>query len=200
MIKFILFKKEKDKILSLKKNMDTNISRIIIRKATQKDSVVVQKIYDNIHTEEENGRATIGWIRGIYPDARTIKDALERQDLFVAESDGKIIGTVIFNQLQVDSYKDAPWQYDAPASEIMVMHTLVIDPSEKGRGLGKEVAKFYEQYALDNGCHYLRIDTNEKNSTARSFYKKLGYKEIGIKGCTFNGIKGVNLVLLEKKI
>ena len=96
--------------------MDTNISRIIIRKATQKDSVAVQRIYDNIHTEEENGRATIGWIRGIYPDARTIKDALERQDLFVAETDGKIIGTVIFNQLQVDSYKDAPWQYDAPDS------------------------------------------------------------------------------------
>ena len=91
MIKFILFKTEKDKILSLKKNMDTNISRIIIRKATQKDSVAVQRIYDNIHTEEENGRATIGWIRGIYPDARTIKDALERQDLFVAETDGKII-------------------------------------------------------------------------------------------------------------
>ena len=180
--------------------MDTNISRILIRKATQKDTAAVQRIYDDIHTEEESGRAEIGWIRGIYPDARTIKDALARNDLFVVEIDGKTVGTVIFNQIQVDSYKGAPWQYDAPDSEVMVMHTLVIDPAEKGRGLGKAVAKFYEQYALENGCRYLRIDTNEKNSAARSFYKKLGYKEIGIRGCNFNGIKGVNLVLLEKKI
>jgi len=31
-------------------------------------------------------------------------------------------------------------------------------------------------------------------------YKSLGYKEIGIVPCKFNGIDGVNLVLLEKKV
>jgi ribosomal protein S18 acetylase RimI-like enzyme len=59
---------------------------------------------------------------------------------------------------------------------------------------------FYEKYAKENGCPYLRIDTNERNARARAFYKKIGYKEIGIVPCRFNGIEGVNLVLLEKKI
>ncbi len=174
--------------------------KINIRKADKNDFNAVLKIYDNIHTEEESGRAVIGWVRGIYPEAKTIEEALERNDLFVVEADGLVVGTVIFNQIQVDSYRNAKWQFEADDSEVMVMHTLVIDPSQKGRGLGKEVARFYEQYAVKNGCHYLRIDTNAKNAAARSFYKKLGYKEIGIVPCDFNGIEGISLVLLEKKV
>ncbi len=174
--------------------------KVNIRKADKNDFNAILKIYGDIHTEEECGRAVIGWVRGIYPEAKTIEDALERDDLFVLEADGIIAGTVIFNQIQVDSYKTAEWQYEVADSEVMVMHTLVIDPAQKGKGLGKEAALFYEKYALQNGCHYLRIDTNAKNTAARAFYKKLGYKEIGIVPCDFNGIAGINLVLLEKKV
>ena len=59
---------------------------------------------------------------------------------------------------------------------------------------------FYERYALENGCPYLRMDTNAKNTAARRLYARLGYKEVGIVDCTFNGIAGVKLVCLEKKI
>ena len=38
------------------------------------------------------------------------------------------------------------------------------------------------------GCPYLRMDTNEKNAAARRLYARLGYKEIGIVDCEFNGI------------
>ena len=55
-----------------------------------------------------------------------------------------------------------------------------------------------KDYALENGCPYLRMDTNGRNERARSFYSKVGYKETGIVPCVFNGIDGVNLVLLEK--
>ena len=43
------------------------------------------------------------------------------------------------------------------------------------------------------------MDTNAKNIGARRFYEKLGYTEVGIVPCVFNGIAGVELVLLEKK-
>ncbi|MBR2471294.1 MAG: hypothetical protein IKB55_01285, partial [Clostridia bacterium] len=59
---------------------------------------------------------------------------------------------------------------------------------------------FYEQYALSQGCPYLRMDTNEKNIRARAMYKKLGFEEIGIVPCDFNGIPGIGLVLFEKKL
>ncbi len=44
------------------------------------------------------------------------------------------------------------------------------------------------------------MDTNELNQNARSFYKKLGYNEAGILPCVFNGIPGIKLVMLEKKL
>ena len=46
----------------------------------------------------------------------------------------------------------------------------------------------------------LRFDTNEKNTVARSFYNKIGYRETGIVPCVFNGIPNVKLVLFEKRV
>jgi len=80
----------------------------------------------------------------------------------------------------------------------MVLHTLVISPAAARRGLGKAFVRFYEEYALQNGCPYLRMDTNARNLGARALYHKLGYEEADAVPCVFNGIEGVQLVLLEK--
>ena len=37
---------------------------MIIRKGTQADLVSVEQLYNDIHTAEETGHQTIGWIRG----------------------------------------------------------------------------------------------------------------------------------------
>ena len=44
------------------------------------------------------------------------------------------------------------------------------------------------------------MDTNERNTAARAMYKKHGYEEIGTVPTVFNGIPGVNLILLEKHL
>lgn len=173
---------------------------MIIRKATEKDLQAVAEIYSDIHTAEENGTVSIGWIRDIYPTDNTAELSLQRGDLFVEEDEGLIVGTAIINQQQVDVYKNANWNYEALDNEIMVLHTLVISPKTSRKGYGTSFVSFYEEYALLHNCHYLRIDTNEKNSQARAMYKKLGYNEIDIVPCMFNGIESVHLVLLEKKL
>lgn len=53
---------------------------------------------------------------------------------------------------------------------------------------------------VKTGCPYLRMDTNARNKTARKLYAGLGYWEAGIMPCVFNGIPGVQLVCLEKKL
>ena len=82
----------------------------------------------------------------------------------------------------------------------MVLHTLVVDPQAKGRGYGSRFVDFYESYALEHGCRYLRMDTNERNASARALYRNLGYREVPIVPCAFNGIPGVQLVCLEKTL
>ena len=148
----------------------------MFRQATLNDLEQIAAIYDHIHTEEEAGRATVGWVRGVYPTRQT---ALEEQ---------------------VPEYAEAAWTQDAPPEQVMVLHTLVVDPQAKGRGYGSRFVAFYESYALEHGCRYLRMDTNERNASARALYRNLGYREVSIVPCAFNGIPGVQLVCLEKTL
>ncbi|MBE6038640.1 MAG: GNAT family N-acetyltransferase [Anaerofustis stercorihominis] len=172
----------------------------MIRKATVDDINAVTCIYEDIHTLEEEGKSTIGWIRGIYPTKETAEKSVDNDELFVMEVDGIIVASARINKIQDEMYAEGKWEYPAENEKVMVMHTLVVSPSHRSKGYAKAFAAFYEQYARENGCISLRIDTNEKNTTARNLYKTLGYKEIGIVSCEFNGIKGVNLVLLEKPL
>ena len=149
------------------------------RKATKQDIEAVAEIYSDIHTEEEQGTITVGWERDIYPTTKTAELALQRGDLYVEEDEGYIVGAAIINQQQVEEYRSGAWSYDAPDDEIMVLHTLVISPKTSRKGYGAAFVRFYEEHALSCNCHYLRMDTNEKNSRARAMYEKLGYKIVG---------------------
>ena len=172
----------------------------IIRKAMKKDVDAIALIYEHIIEEEEKGLCSTGWIRGVYPTRDTAVTGLEKDDLFVMEEDKEIVAAMRLNKEQVPEYKNCLWEYSATDDQVMVMHTLVVEPSVKKGGYGRMMVAYYEQYARENHCPYLRIDTNALNSRARSIYKKLGYKEIGITPCDFNGITKVDLVCIEKSL
>lgn len=168
-----------------------------IRKARIDDIEAVERIYNKILDTANN----TGWIRGVYPTKQTAEDALAADELFVMEKDGEIVAAAKINSEEVKEYELADWKFaDAPKDEMMVLHTLVVSPDCGGQGLGTIFVKFYEDYAKENSCSFLRMDTNKNNTAARTLYKKLGYAEVGIVPCNFNGIDDVELVCLEKKI
>ncbi len=173
---------------------------MLIRKACREDIPAVSRIYGAIHAEEEAGRACIGWQRGVYPTEETAKAAVKRGDLYVLEDDGAVKAAAIINAIQPDGYERGAWRYPAGEERVLVLHTLVVDPAAAGRGLGRAFISFYEQTAREAERPYLRMDTNERNRRARKLYASLGYREIGSVPTVFNGIPGVNLVLLEKKL
>ena len=169
------------------------------RKAGEGDVAAVARIYENIHAAERAGKLSTGWIESVYPVESTARAALERDELFVCEAGG-VVAAAIINRQQVDVYKLGNWKYPAVDEEVMVLHTLVVEPEASGRGVGKAFVDFYEDYARKNGCKVLRMDTNARNLRARAMYEKLGYRESGTVPCVFNGIPDVQLVLLEKKL
>ncbi len=169
-----------------------------IRKALESDIDSIEAIYERIHDVEEQGLSTVGWIRGVYPTRSTAEEALARGDLFAMVGDDKVVAVAVINQIQVPEYVDATWKHDATNEEVMVLHGLAVDPLEKGRGLGRAFVAFYEDYAKQYRCPALRMDTNVKNSRARRLYQSLGYEEVGVVPCVFNGIPDVELVCLEK--
>ena len=171
-----------------------------IRKATAADTDAIVALFDAIHTEEEAGRVTTGWLRGIYPTVKVVETGLSRDDLYVMEEDSAVIAVCRLNDQQVDCYFGAPWLYEAPPEQVFVLHTLVVDPAKKGRGYGSAFVAYYEDLARKQGCTVARIDTNARNAKARRLYARLGYREAAIVPTVFNGIPGVELVLLEKKL
>lgn len=173
---------------------------LTFRKAEARDLDAAEAIYDKIHAREDAGLTTIGWITGIYPIRQDAQNALDRGDLYVCELDGRVAASGIINQRQVDVYADGNWLYPAEDREVMVLHTLTVDPDLSGRGIGRAFAQFYEDCARQAGCTVLRIDTNERNIAARHLYANLGYREADIVPCDFNRIPKIHLVLLEKKL
>lgn len=172
----------------------------MIRKAVESDIQAVATIYDEIHTEEEAGRMTIGWKRAVYPTYETAKMAWKKGELYVEEEGGQIVASARINQEQDREYADGKWEYPALDSEVMVLHTLVVSPSACGGGYGRKFVAFYEKLARERGCRYLRMDTIVINQNARRFYRELGYREAGMISSEFYGIGGVRLVCLEKKL
>ena len=172
----------------------------VFRPAARADLPAVAAIYEEIHDAEAAGRCTTGWLRGVYPTAATAEAALGRGELWVLEAEGAVLGAGIINQTQVDVYVGAPWAHEVPDTDVCVLHTLVISPRAGRRGYGRRFVGFYEDRARAMGCTELRIDTNARNAAARAMYAALGYREIAVVPTTFNGIPGVDLVLLEKHL
>ena len=73
----------------------------MIRKAEYSDLNAVVQIYDEIHQAEESGILTTGWLRDIYPVRATAEAALERDDLFVLETDG-ILETDVLQRCSIN--------------------------------------------------------------------------------------------------
>ncbi len=173
----------------------------VIRSGRYEDISQVVKIYDRILTDEENGIERTGWVRGVYPTEETAVESLKAGALFVLTKDEVVVAAAKIDQVQLEEYKNVSWEHgDIPADQVMVLHTLVVDPAFSGKGCGVEFVKFYERYALENHCYYLRMDTNAKNTAARTLYKKMGYREAGIVASVFNGIPDIQLVCLEKSL
>ena len=79
----------------------------MIRKATWDDLDAIEWLYDEIHDAKDAGLIITNWKRGIYPSRATAEAALERDDLFVMEENGRIIGSGIINQAQLGIYAGA---------------------------------------------------------------------------------------------
>ena len=171
----------------------------MIRKATAADLPAVERLYEEIHDAKEAGLIPVIWRRGVYPSRATALAALERDDLFVLEEDGRTVGSAVINQIQDEVYFGAPWKHDVPDDRVCVLHTMMVSPTEFGKGHAREFLRFYEEYALAHGWLELRIDTNDKNTIAQALYRRHGYEEIAVLPAgMFNGIEGVRLMLLEK--
>ena len=74
----------------------------MFRKADFGDLKRITEIYDEIHTEEEAGRACIGWVRSIYPTRKTAEASIKKGDMFVEIEEGRIVAAgIVYSKIKV---------------------------------------------------------------------------------------------------
>jgi ribosomal protein S18 acetylase RimI-like enzyme len=56
---------------------------------------------------------------------------------------------------------------------------IVLVPDYRGKGLGKNLIRKMEEYALDNGARKIFVDTGEDSEKAKNFYFQNGYIQEG---------------------
>lgn len=101
-------------------------------------------------------------------------DRTRRGDCFVAEADGRIVGTMTLEPPAHAS--PCPWYR---RDEVASLHQLAVDPSHQGLDCGKAMLASAEQWARKHGYSELALDTPADAAHLIGFYRSRGFRLVG---------------------
>lgn len=109
-----------------------------------------------------------------HQDEITTKERLSRGITWIAEDEGKIIGTLTLRQGHPDS--DNP-HYRDPA--LRIFGQFAVDPSYQGSGIGKRMLALAEDHARTSGAKAIVCDTSSQAIRLIELYERWGYSVYG---------------------
>lgn len=117
------------------------------------------------------------WQEG-YPNPDVIKDDIERGAGYVlAEGDEITCYAAIFiNDEPAYDTIDGEW---LSTGDYVVVHRIAVAQNHIGKGLAQQIMIGIEGFALDNGIHSIKVDTNFDNPAMMKTFEKLGYAFCG---------------------
>lgn len=172
----------------------------MIRKAEKGDIAAVSAIYRELFAYEEAHGNQTNWVPGLYPSENTAQTAWEDGTLYVLEESGVLCGSMILNHIQPPEYRMIDWHYPAEAAKVLVLHTLCIAPSQKGKGYGRQCIEFAMRYAAQIGCKAVRLDTWVENRPAAALYGKAGFRLAGTAPMLLQGAIQEQQIFFERKV
>jgi ribosomal protein S18 acetylase RimI-like enzyme len=116
------------------------------------------------------------WDR-FYPNRFVIKNDIKQGNLFGIVEEGQVIGAIVLDSNESKKYKILHWHDNK--GKPLVIHRLGIHPDCQGKGYGKLLLQFAEEYAQENGHTSIRLDVFSGNPGALTIYERKGYKKVG---------------------
>lgn len=98
---------------------------------------------------------------------------IARGEGYVAELDGKIVGTVILCPPKTGS--SCEW-YRRP--DVAIANQLAVEPAFQNRGIGSALMDHVEDTAAQRGFAHIAVDTAEPAEHLRRFYSRREYVQV----------------------
>lgn len=114
----------------------------------------------------------------VYPDYKTLSSDIQSETMFGIFKNAELAGIVVLDKNQSQEYSDVKWELDN--DHPLIMHRLCVRPKYQGQGIAKQLIKFSEQFAIENGLKSLRLDAFSANPSAINLYERNGYLKRGI--------------------
>ncbi|MDJ0751037.1 MAG: GNAT family N-acetyltransferase [Woeseiaceae bacterium] len=95
--------------------------------------------------------------------AEYVLDAGENGRLWLAERDGELVGCTAIVLRN---------------GELAQLRWVLVDPSARGIGLGKELVNRALGYSRENGCTKIFLETTDGLPESQTLYEKLGFVEV----------------------
>ena len=130
-----------------------------------------------------------------YPNETVFRQDIAREQLWVAEATGTVVGVAALTMDQDPEYADADWEPGAPA---IVTHRLAVSPAAQGQGVAAALLGQAEKLARVRGLYRLRVDTNSENVATQRLFPKLGYRFAGEIGLSYR--PGLRFFCYEKEL
>lgn len=112
-----------------------------------------------------------------YPSEGAFRSDVEREELWVLEQEGELIGTIVLSSLMDSEYQDIQWL--TPDGNNRYVHRLAVHPRLQGKGYARELMDFAEGKAAGEGAVSIRLDTFSQNLRNQRFYEARGYQRLG---------------------
>lgn len=120
--------------------------------------------------------------------------------MYVYEENGIVLGSVILDGQQPEEYRKIEWPSNAPDEKVTVIHLLMVRPSAAGKGIGSLIVNDAMEFAKQQACVAVRLDTGEQNVPAASLYKKLGFHLVSTSQMKVGGMISHNRHLFFEKM
>ena len=171
------------------------MSNFEIKKCTDKDIEMVGTFYeDTVRIMNETNTNYPMWWSG-YPCTQSVKETTASGAQYFCTLDGNICGAFVINDEPGGAYEKGDWKVDLNLGDYLVIHTLAVDQSMKGCGIGSLMVQYCIDHAKAIGYKAVRVDVVPTNIPAAKLYEKHGFTFAGEKDLE-RGIANIPTFLL----
>lgn len=108
-----------------------------------------------------------------HQDVSVTRDRIRLGTCFVAEADGRIVGTITYHD--PGHVKGSSWM---ERDGVAHLNQLGVEPEFRGHGIASRLMEHAENFARSRGVTEIALDTAEPAGHLISWYHRLGYRFI----------------------